>query len=188
MKPFDINLNDYSVCVLDNENQAQDAYVCDRKDVLIVVTQPEQSIVLQAADEVPLFVGIKGQFLTGKAYSVDDAIRERPLIDFKNLIEQLHYCPEDIQVFLGPSLSFSHIEEKEETLARVNELGYGLACKGTSGKLYLDHQLLVCLQMRKLGIPMANIHQSVYDTFDTKGLKSNLGGDMEKNRFLAVLH
>lgn len=186
MKPSNIELKDYSVSLIEDEKQLEEAYFCNNG--LVVLTQANQTMVLEAADEVPLFLGIRGYFLTGKAYSLHEAIRERPFIDMKNLIQRLHLDVNAIQVYLGPSLMFYHIEEQDEVLARVKELGYDLACKGTTGKHYLDHQLLVLLQMRKLGIPMANIRASEYDTYDTKELKSALRGDEEKNRFIAVLH
>lgn len=187
MKPFDIDLESYSVSVISGQKEVEGAFTCSDNG-LVVVTQYDQPLVIDAADEVPLFFGVRGRLLTGKAYSVNESVRERPLIDFKNLIDRLRIRKEDVEVYLGPSLSFSHIEQSDEVLARVINLGYNIAAKGTSGKHYLDHQLLVCLQLRRLGIPMKNIHMSCYDTFDTKELKSELRGDKEKNRFVAVLH
>jgi len=177
MKPYEINLNDYSVALAEDGAQ---------KDC--IVSMPGQSLIVEAADEVPLFLGVKGKLLAGKAYAIPESIDELPLKDCKEIIEKHQLDPKSVQVYLGPCLTFAHTEEKEEVLARVNKNGYGLACKGSMGKHYLDHQLLVALQMRKLGIPMANIHQSEYDTLDSKGLKSQKGGDKEKNRFLATLH
>lgn len=187
MKPYDIILDDYSVCLLEEEKQALKAYSCSDSG-LMVLTKRNQSMLIEAADEVPLFIGAKGCFLAGKAYSIDDALNEKPLKDFRAVLKMLNVKPENLQVVLGPSLTFSHIEQDCEVLARVNKMGYGLACKGTGGKFYLDLQVLVLLQMRALGIPMDNIHVSIYDTFDTTALKSALRGDKEKNRFIAVLH
>ena len=186
MKPFDIDLESYSIRLTSDQEEVPGAFTCTSNG-LVVVTQQNQPIVVDANDEVPLFFGVKGKMLTGKAYSVNESIRERPLIDFGNLIERLRLSKDEIEVYLGPSLTFSHIEQADEVLARVIKLGYNLAAKGTSGKHYLDHQLLVCLQMRKLGIPMEHIHMSSYDTYDTAALNSALRGDNEKNRFVAVL-
>ena len=187
MKPFDIDLESYSVSVISDQEEVDGAFrVTDNG--LVIVTQQNQPLVIDAADEVPLFFGVKGKFLTGKAYSVNEIIRERPWIDLNNLVKRLRIRRSEVEVYLGPCLTFSHIEQPDEVLARVIKLGYNIAAKGTSGKHYLDQQLLVCLQLRKLGIPMANIHMSLYDTFDTKELKSALAGDKEKNRFVAVLH
>ena len=185
MKPYDIELNAFSVSVFPVPEEAPEAAnVTDNG--LIVLTQPKQTLAIDAADEVPLFIGVKGQMLTGKAYSLNESLRERPYIDLSSLLLRLHLDPNQVEAFLGPSLTFAHIEQADEVLTRVKELGYDLACKGTSGVHYLDQQVLVLLQLRKIGIPMNQIHVSCYDTYDTKGLKSALGGDEKKNRFIAT--
>ena len=185
MKRFDMQCNAFSVSTYVGEECPDTAAMVENG--LVLVNMPGQSIRLDAADDVALFFGIKGKALAGKVYSVNEAIRQRPLIDFRSLLKRFNFNAEEAEVFISPSLTFTHLEEGDEVLARVIELGYGLACKGTSGKHYIDQQTLILLQMRALGVLPENIHISAYDNYDTPELKSASRGDEEKNRFVAVL-
>lgn len=187
MKPFDICLNSFSVSTYKEEETLPSAYTCTPNG-LVILTSKDQCLCIEASDEVPLFIGAKDSFLTGKTYSLHEIIRERPFIDLSSFFAQLHVVPEALEAFIGPSLTFAHIEQPDDVLVRVKDLGYGLACKGTSGKHYLDQQVLLLLQLRKLGIKIENIHTSLYDTFDTEGLYSALAGDKKKNRFVGKMN
>lgn len=185
MKKYETQLTHYHVDLFRKEEELPNASRVANNGIA-VVNQKDQAITLEVNDDIPLFLGGKG-FLTGKAYSLNESIRERPLIDLQALLERFHLDPKEMEAYIGPSLTFAHIEQPDEVLMRVRELGYELACKGTSGKHYLDQQVLVLLQLRKMGIPMKNIHISCYDTYDEDDLASALKGDEGKNYVVATL-
>ncbi len=75
--------------------------------------------------------------------------------------------PGDIRAYIGPSLSFGHAEIDEETknviLSSNPECHYGI--KKSDGRYYFDAALLNFGQLRKAGVPAANIVLSGIDTY-----------------------
>ena len=143
---------------------------------------------LETADEVPLFFYAKERVLGGFSISKDQALGLEPKKLVKTQMVAYSLTPADINIYIGPCLTFSHTSVSRETLLRVINLGYGACAKRTDGIDFLDVPLLVLLQMRELGIPMKNIYVSPFDTFENPELLySELSGDKEKNVTLAYL-
>lgn len=147
-----------------------------------ITARKGEAVRLDTADEVPLFFFAKDKVVGGFAINKEMALN----LEAKKLVktEMVSYSllPNDLYIYLGPCLTFSHTNVSRDTLLRVINLGYGAAAKRTDGIDFLDVPLLVLLQMRELGIPMKNIYVSEFDTFENPNiLYSELSGDKEKN-------
>lgn len=149
---------------------------------------PDPNVEVRAADEVPLFLGVKGKFLT--TYKIGTGEFEALSLKGKveSLIQGQKAKPEDVLCYLGPCLTFSHIKGDEDQVRALWEKGYGAVGKRSEATTYLDLPLLVILELRKAGIPMKNIVQSDFDTYENPKLfLSKLRGDKNENRFVGRL-
>lgn len=97
--------------------------------------------------------------------------------------------PQDIRVLIGPSLSFAHAEIDEETkneiLSTYPEFHYGL--KKSDGHYHLDAALLNFGQLRKAGIPAANITLSGLDTFEDSARFYSTARDRVTGRQMSII-
>lgn len=153
-----------------------------------LVKKPGQSIALATSDEIPLFLGVKGKWMFATSVSLDEAWDGSALARAKVAFEGECLDVANVEAILGPSLTFSHVEIDEEKLRVAYDRGYRLACKGTSGKRFLDPQMLVYLDLRKWGVLPEHILISDYDTFENPDLFFSASrGDEEKNLIVGTL-
>ena len=145
------------------------------------------SLAIATRDEVPLVFAGKGILGVAKV-GLKEAVDETVLKKFHACITQYDLDPASIQVYLGPSLTFSHTHVDRPLIVNLMDRGYRACCKRTDGVDFLDVPLLVLMQCRHLGIPMANIHIGDYDTFENPQLLySTLRGDEKDNVTVATL-
>ena len=138
-------------------------------------------------DEVPLIFACKGLIGAAKI-SGSTALDESFSKNLHAAIVQYGLNPTDIEVYMGPSLTFSHTLVHRELIEKLMNSGYRAACKRTDGLDFLDVPVLVLVQCRKLGILMEHIHISDYDTYENpEFLCSSLRGDNDKNLTVATL-
>lgn len=142
-----------------------------------------KAFVLESADEVPfVFVDPVQGLFGGMVLSKEDTLKEVLLQKFKNILVQYNLNAKDILCYLGPALTFSHVNVDRPTLLRIMELGYRAAAKRTSGVDFFDVPIMNFLMLRKLGIPPENITIDAHDTYECDSLLySELRGDKEKN-------
>ncbi|MCR5348116.1 MAG: laccase domain-containing protein [Bacilli bacterium] len=145
------------------------------------------SLCVASNDEIPLFFAAKGVLGGAKIdlkSAVDGSFREK----FHTAITQYNLNPAEIQVYMGPCLTFSHTSVERKLIEQLMGEGYRAACKRTDGIDFLDVPVLVLMQCRRLGVPMANIHIGDYDTFENPDLLySALRGDKKVNHTVAKL-
>ena len=139
--------------------------------------------VLATADEIPFFFfDKKSQAHGGATLSVDEVRAEIILKHFKSLLAQYSFKPENIIVYLGPSLTFSHVLVDRAEIIDLMNKGYRAATKRTDGVDFFDPRMMVVVMLRELGIPFANIYLDNHDTFECEALLySSLRGDSKKN-------
>lgn len=153
-----------------------------------VVRTPGESIRLSVADEIPLFLGVKGSWLYGVSFSKEEALEGEVFARIKMAFEQDGIDPSKVEAVLGPSLTFSHCPVSEEVVEKAYKDGLRLACKGTSGVKFIDPQMVTVFYLRRLGVKPENIFISDYDTFENPTLLySALRGDKEKNIIEGIL-
>lgn len=144
-------------------------------------------LAIEAHDEVPCFFIHKDGYFGAIKISKKDAISDKIINDLGQALKDNGLHGEDLEVIMGPSLGFSHTPVESEELEAVLPKYRG-ACKITSGVNYLDIPLMCFLQFRALGVHMANIHCSDYDTFENPSLLySKTRGEEEENVTLATL-
>jgi hypothetical protein len=139
--------------------------------------------VLKTADELPLafFLPKRGIF-GGIVLTPKDSLEEKLFRDFKTFLDQIKAKPEEVYFCFGPSLTFSHVVIDRPTLLKIMDLGYRGAAKRTSGLDFFDVPMMNFLQLRKLGVPAANITLDAHDTFEDDALLySHSRGDKENN-------
>ena len=153
-----------------------------------VVTRVGDKILLACADEIPLFLAVRGKALIGIVASLDNILNESVLASIKKAIASLALNGQDFEAILGPSLTFSHVPVSKELLQATFDRGYRLGTKGTSGQTFLDPQMILFEQLRGLGIDPEHILISDYDTFENRSLLYSLArGDSQKNVFEGIL-
>jgi copper oxidase (laccase) domain-containing protein len=143
----------------------------------------ETSHELATADEIPFVYYFPALKIYGAAkVTKDEALKEIPYFKMKDLMAQYGLKGEDVRIYLGPSLTFSHTLVERSVIVSLMEKGYRSACKRTSGVDFLDVPMLVVTMMRKLAIPFKNIHLDNHDTFECDSLLySALRGDVKAN-------
>ena len=153
-----------------------------------VVTRVGERVFLACADEIPLFLAVRGKALIGIVASLEDILNESVLASIKKAISSLALNGQDFEAILGPSLTFSHVPVSKELLQATFDRGYRLGTKGTSGQTFLDPQMILFEQLRGLGIDPEHILISDYDTFENPSLLYSLArGDSQKNVFEGIL-
>lgn len=138
---------------------------------------------LRSADEIPFvyFVGSTHAY-GGAVLSVESVKKEEPLLKFKALMAQYGLKPEDVYVYLGPSLTFSHVVVERSLIEELMAKGYRAAAKRTDGVDFFDFRMMLVVMLRKLGLPFKNIYLDNHDTFECDALLySELRGDEKKN-------
>ena len=152
-----------------------------------LVAGEKAAIGIRSHDELPLFFaapGILGAAKITPAMALDETF----LNDLHAAMTQRNLKPEEIEVYMGPCLTFSHTRVERKTIETLMGKGYRAACKRTDGIDFLDVPVLVLMQCRRLGIPMAQIHIGDYDTFENPDLLySELRGDKANNLTIATL-
>ena len=153
-----------------------------------IATRVGERICLEAADEIPLFLAVKGKALIGIVASLENILNESVLAYLKKEIADLCLDLASCQAILGPSLTFSHVLVDRSLLQATFDRGYRLGTKGTSGEIFLDPQMILFKQLRSLGIAPEHILISDYDTFENPSLLYSIArGDTQKNVFEGVL-
>ncbi len=153
-----------------------------------IATRVGERICLEAADEIPLFLAVKGKALIGIVASLENILNESVLAYLKKAFASLSLEGKDFEAILGPSLTFSHVPASKELLQATFDRGYRLGTKGTSGETFLDPQMLLFKQLRSLGIAPEHILISDYDTFENPSLLYSIArGGTQKNVFEGVL-
>ncbi len=157
-------------------------------DPFQVVAGKSASLAILSSDEVPLVFSVKGRLLGGAKISLDDAVNETFAHRFHAAITQYALDPREIEVYMGPCLTFSHTHVERKLMEEIMDRGYRAACKRTDGVDFLDVPLLVLIQLRQEGVEMRNIHIGDYDTYENPELLfSKLRGDEKENLTIAVL-
>lgn len=152
----------------------------------IVLAGKNLSVAVESHDEIPLIFACPG-YLGAAKVDQKDAVNEAFKERLNAAIVQRNLDPKQIQVYLGPCLTFSHTVVDRAALKELIDRGYRAACKRTNGVDFLDVPVLVLTQLRELGIPMINIHIGDYDTFENPDLLySTLRGDKENNLTVAI--
>lgn len=145
------------------------------------------TLAIQSNDEVPFFFASNGVLGAAKI-DLNAAVEEVLEKKLHAAITQFNLNPEEIEVYMGPCLTFSHTHVERPLIENLMDRGYRAACKRTDGVDFLDVPLLLLMQCRHLGIPMKNIHIGDYDTFENPSLLySALRGDNGKNLTVATL-
>jgi copper oxidase (laccase) domain-containing protein len=134
-------------------------YVKDRTPLLV-----------ETADEVPCFFFVKKKLLGAAVLSEERTLKEFLKEKLGALIKTEGLNPKDLLVYFGPCITFSHCPASREYQLDLMKRGYGPACKRTDKVDYVDYPVMNVLQLRALGIPMANIYISDYDTFENPDL------------------
>ena len=107
---------------------------------------------------------------------------------FHAAVTQYGLNPAEIEVYMGPCLTFSHTHVERKLLEELMDRGYRACCKRTDGVDFLDLPLLLLMQLRRQGVPMKNIHIGDYDTYENPDLLlSKLRGDEGENVTIAKL-
>ena len=74
-----------------------------------VVTRVGERVFLACADEIPLFLAVRGKALIGIVASLEDILNESVLASIKKAIASLALNGQDFEAILGPSLTFRHV-------------------------------------------------------------------------------
>ena len=157
-------------------------------DPFLVVAGAKAQLGVSCSDEIPLFFAAKGVLGAAKI-GLENAINGEFAKDLHAAITQYNLDPRDIQIYMGPCLTFSHTHVERKLLERLMDEGYRAACKRTDGVDFVDIAVLILMQCRKRGILMENIHIGDYDTFENPDLLySKLRGDKEENLVVATLN
>jgi len=146
--------------------------------------------VISTADEIPFFFFDKKSLAHGgTALSVEEVRGEIILKRFKPLLAQHSFKSENIIVYLGPSLTFSHVLVERADILDLMNRGYRAATKRTDGVDFFDPRMMVVVMLRQLGIPFSNIYLDNHDTFECDALLySALRGDSKKNPSYISVH
>src|SRR5574344_2100301 len=148
-----------------------------------VTALAQHPLLIKTADEVPFFFyDQKAHLIGGAPLSKEGTLKEELKKRMHEVMVQYNLNPDDIVVYLGPSLTFSHTLVDRPTLLKVMDMGYRAAAKRTSGVDFFDVPVMNVLMLRKLGIPAANIFIDAHDTFECDSLLySKLRGDKKEN-------
>ncbi|MFA5283564.1 MAG: laccase domain-containing protein [Bacilli bacterium] len=86
------------------------------------------------------------------------------------LLKKEKINPHDLMVYLAPSLTFSHNIISKKEAKKLIKQGFLRSIKRTSGEYFFDERFNALCDLRKLKIPMANIIQSPYCTYENNDL------------------
>jgi len=97
--------------------------------------------------------------------------------------------PKNIFAYIGPSLTFAHNPIEEKTMTSILSLNPDMhyAIKKSDGIFYLDVPLLNYGQLRKSGVPAANITNSGIDTFSHPQRYFSFARDNTTGRHLSII-
>ena len=142
-----------------------------------------EPLLLEAADEIPFVFYAKEHRLFGAMVILkQDSLDEKLYRVMKTLIHDKGLNAQEIYCYLGPSLTFSHVEVDRNTLLSIIQKGYRAAAKRTNGVDYADLPLMNVVMLRKIGIPFHNIFIDGHDTYEMEPfLYSEKRGDEKKN-------
>lgn len=157
-------------------------------DPFLVVAGKDAAAAVSSADEVPLFFGVSKRLLGAAKIDLESGVKEDFAKRFHAAITQYGLNPGEIEVYMGPCLTFSHTHVERKLIEELMDRGYRAACKRTDGVDFLDLPLLILMQLRREGVPMKNIHIGDYDTYENPELlRSKLRGDEGENITIAKL-
>ncbi len=92
------------------------------------------------------------------------------------LISEFHADPKAIYAYIGPSLGYGHLEVQDDVISQVKKMSFdtsGYYRRTDQTHYLLDNKGLNQAQLLKLGVPLANITVSSFDTFDNNDLFSS---------------
>ena len=157
-------------------------------DPFLVVPGKEAEIAVSSSDEVPLFFAVAKKLLGAAKIDLDSGVKEDFAKRFHASVTQYGLNPAEIEVYMGPCLTFSHTHVERKLLEELMDRGYRACCKRTDGVDFLDLPLLILMQLRREGVPMKNIHIGDFDTYENPELlRSKLRGDEGENITVAKL-
>ncbi|HOJ44443.1 MAG TPA: peptidoglycan editing factor PgeF [Bacilli bacterium] len=106
-----------------------------------------------------------------------------------HLIKMEGSHPENIFAYLGPSLTFAHNPIEEKTMTSILALNpdFHYAIKKSDGIYYLDVPLLNYGQLRKSGVPAANITNSGIDTYSDPDRYFSFARETTTGRHLSII-
>ena len=158
-------------------------------DPFLVVAGKGAEIAVSSSDEIPLFFAVKNRLLGAAKVDLRSGVDEDFARRFHAAVTQYGLNPSEIEVYMGPCLTFSHTHVERKLLEELMDRGYRAACKRTDGVDFLDLPLLLLMQLRRQGVVMENIHIGDYDTYENPELlHSKLRGDEEENLTIAKLN
>ncbi len=148
-----------------------------------------QVLTMFVADELPLVIyESDGRACALASYKKEELLSNKLIKDIKAFAIAYGVPLPSLKVYIGPTLTFSHVLVTREELLHAIEMGYRAAAKRTSGVDFLDLPVMAILELRSLGIPFQNITPSGYDTFEGEEIfYSELRGDEEKNEIYVEL-
>ena len=150
-------------------------------------TDEKAPLAIASHDEAPCFFVHDAGYVGAIKVSLSEALEGKVEALVGEALSAHGLQGEGLHVIIGPCLTFSHTPIERETLVKAMERYRG-ACKITSGVDYFDVPLACLLGFRALGVPMAQIQVSPYDTFENPSLLySKLRGEEEENVTLATL-
>lgn len=138
---------------------------------IIYSKDKEAVIAVLHSDTIPLmFCDMKKKFFGAiqvtSSGSKSHIVKETLAI----LIKKEKINPHDLMIYIGPSLTFSHNIISKKEAKKLIEQGFIHSIKRTSGKYFFDERFNAVSDLRKLKIPMINIVQSPYCTYENNDL------------------
>ena len=153
-----------------------------------VSTAKGAELAISSSEEAPVFFAVKDHILGAAKIDLERATSLFIKKQLHTTITAYGLNPKDIQVYIGPCLTFSHTIVERPLIEKMMALGYRAACKRTDGVDFFDVPVMILLQLRELGIPMGNIVISDYDTYENPELLySKLRAENEENLTVASL-
>ena len=151
-------------------------------------SRKDDSLMVMTSDEIPLVfyapVPVLGIAKVSKEKAMDESFKDR----LHALFTQFNINPAEVEVYMGPCLTFSHTFVERPVMESLMDRGYRAACKRSEGVDFLDVPVLVLQQLRSMGVLMEHIHISAYDTFENPDcFYSALRGDRDGNPTIAFL-
>jgi len=142
----------------------------DEVEGFAVTEDKNRPLVLKSADEIPLFFFVPGRLVGAIRLGKEETLGEILKIRLGETIAKYSLRPENIIVYFGPCITFSHVPVERPFIEDLMKRGYRSACKRTDGVDYFDMPVMNLLMLRNLGIPMGNIFFSDFDTYENPTL------------------
>lgn len=160
-KRFHVNPNKLTILSQDNCPVYPIVYAKDKEAVIAVLHS--DTIPLMFCDaKKRLFGAMQVTSFGSKSHIVKETIG----ILLKK--EKIH--PRDLMVYLAPSLTFSHNIIGKKEAKKLIKQGFLRSIKRTDGDYFFDERFNALCDLRKLKIPMNNIFQSPYCTYENNDL------------------